>query len=660
MKEKCFKLCHILIVVAVILTSVNLSVFFGGAVSAAGYSKTTAELVLKSSVDTKRIVTITSWDSDNCTFKATKNGVDVTAAITNNITTAGGSINKAASKVQQQSTTETVDLGWIGEAIGFFGYNESKLPKSNSNQVLAFKKGNGQVDYILMDDKGYSFCKDGLAKMLGYEALESSIAVYEYKASKALSEFEMFGSGGDYAQNCKKAGLSASFSYILSPIKGKLEKNTGVVVAKDFQFVEQNGSFLFFVNKLFLTQGGKYAKGGEEAFAINITKSAVGDEKIPTASVCGDNYDLPEENYLVNTLFPIVYISSLTKESDSSYSIYKEGSNKTLVNAAMCTPEVTGKETYRFDTRTNKIYKYNEANGEATEVTDVAKMQLPKDMLYICSFNMEAKATQGSSGSAGIVFREMFEVVSYTLEGTDYTDFTGRKIILDGASGINPDKATGSMVTSTMENLKPKWYLTDNKFTCGFDETYGVTIQLKGKYAEESGLSEWINSEQGEKALNNLSVDIERLKKGLSSVLSLNVEDRFSWWDIQRFDEITDELSRGKQAKIYNAAFMICMIGGIIIIVYSILLIVCFFIDILNPFTERSLYNLLTFGRVMPLPTQEDVDSMGGESGGTKYISHKGMITSFITGVVVGIILLNSRNIYIFIVNTYQWVLSWF
>lgn len=617
-------------------------------------NKSGVTVVDDSGVKQNQVITIT-WDDNKYDFKAEQDGNDITQKLKNNLQTYSTNINKAA-EGSVDGTLGNADIGWVGKIIAFQKSSASGQLIESSARYLHIT-GNSEVSYIKLDKGGYKFVKYGAISILARKTTNTSMAIYEFKPpTKALAQApQLSGSvkNSEFFQACKKSGLELKFSYWMHPMVGKTGNKGLKLNIADIKMYD-NSTTKIQISSTYQKQMKIY-KNPEKACISGIEGISLGDQDVSGLKAMGESIKVEDNNKIVNRALDLVGIQKLNKCDDGTYTLYSDSSKKRI----SAEPFTKNEHPLKYDIGENKIYEYT---GSAyKDVTDVSKAEIDMDEVYICNY-MSSSGENLSTGNVGVVIRGMHEKVSYKYEGQSYDDLTGRRVIIDGTEGFNLKSADGKMVYSNTEKIKPQWYLSGNaEFKVEFDDTYGPVIYLNKKYADDSGLSQWINSERGQEKIANFNGDVERLKKGLSSALSLDVEDRFSWYDRQRLDDISSELEQSRYNKIYRGIFILCSFCGIMVIVYSVLLLVAFYIDIMNPFVNASLYSLMTKGKVMPLPTEEDVREMGVDtSGGTKYISHRGAWTSLCIGILAGIVLMNSRNIYILVRNTYDWVTSIF
>lgn len=627
--------------------------------------------IQKTQVDEKQIVKF-KYNETSKTFSAVKGSTDITDKLKGNLITYSTNICKAADTAvssNENLATAYGDAGWAGELLYYTRFQtlveEDDL--ISDSKVLNMGNDNYGMQYISLDRDTSKFLKEGLLTLLACLSAGGSIPVYEATPTSALEVFKpMSGTIQDstqYIKNLEDSKISVSFAYWITPLVGKCDDLTQRIELEGLAFKDGDYKNIR-VSNTYVTERKRMEKT-ETSFLCNMDGVKIkGDTLADKWKVMGEDIEI--KNKVINRLLDVVYIEKLSKTSEGTYSIYEADSNNTLVAAKeFKLTDEEGKSTdwgVYYDTATNIIYK--KKGDTVEELTNIGKDGLSivsgSDAISICRYAQKDKVTGNKIVKAGILFRDLYEVMTYKYEGTQYTDFTGRKVRFESPINIDINKLSNAgMRYDTDEPVKPKWFITDGEFVCSFDKKYGPTILLKSKNAEESDLGTWIDSEQGQKKLTNMGVDIERLRQGLSDVLSLDIEDRFSWWDRQRFNEIESELVRSREYRVYNFIFILCALMGILIIVYALLRLVAFYIDIVNPFTERSLYNLMTRGKVMPVPCEEDVKNLGGD-GDTEYISHRGAWTAFAIACLIGVCLMRSRSLFILIMNTYEWVTSIF
>lgn len=130
----------------------------------------------------------------------------------------------------------------------------------------------------------------------------------------------------------------------------------------------------------------------------------------------------------------------------------------------------------------------------------------------------------------------------------------------------------------------------------------------------------------------------------------------------KRVDDIIEELNNENEMTKWGSLFSFVALAGLCLIVYSLILLLAFYIDILNTMTDFSIIGMLSFGRLHAVSSKAEQKSMknSDDSGTRKYISHRDIWIIFAVGIMSSTLLLNGRVVYLWIVKLFNWIMGIF
>ena len=106
----------------------------------------------------------------------------------------------------------------------------------------------------------------------------------------------------------------------------------------------------------------------------------------------------------------------------------------------------------------------------------------------------------------------------------------------------------------------------------------------------------------------------------------------------------------------WSWVYIIMAVCGIVILVYSLLLIVAYYFDLFNSLTEVSFYHKLTFGNMYPVGSVANIEHLKlDEERKVIYATHKTAWISFAIGVIASSILLNGRAVVVTFISLVNW-----
>ena len=140
--------------------------------------------------------------------------------------------------------------------------------------------------------------------------------------------------------------------------------------------------------------------------------------------------------------------------------------------------------------------------------------------------------------------------------------------------------------------------------------------------------------------------------------MSRDVTERELTFDEQRrVDEIN--YNRELQAELdrWSTLYVISALFGIILLVYTLLLLVCYYFDLMNVFTDMSVLNFITFGAMYPIGNEENMSLVQRGKGDKRhYVSHTGIWLSFAIGVIAASIFIYMKSVIMMLIQLSNWV----
>ena len=82
----------------------------------------------------------------------------------------------------------------------------------------------------------------------------------------------------------------------------------------------------------------------------------------------------------------------------------------------------------------------------------------------------------------------------------------------------------------------------------------------------------------------------------------------------RRIDEINKDRDRREDEAKWKWVYVILSLSGILVLIYTLLLVIVYYIDLFNSVTEVSLLHKLTFGRMYPVGSKDNIEHLRLES----------------------------------------------
>lgn len=185
----------------------------------------------------------------------------------------------------------------------------------------------------------------------------------------------------------------------------------------------------------------------------------------------------------------------------------------------------------------------------------------------------------------------------------------------------------------------------------------GIALYAGSSSYNSSGLLNWLQtdyaSEYMSKYATTTSVTASELYNKLTSK-DISFSNSGNKNLISRYMEIEQELKAKTETGVLHVIFTSVSFIGILILVYAILLVIAYFLDIFNVFSDISILYLITFGGCRAVSNLKDIERFG-LSGNKKYkyLSLRGIIVRWCICTLLGIALISSSQIYSWIMMLY-------
>lgn len=103
---------------------------------------------------------------------------------------------------------------------------------------------------------------------------------------------------------------------------------------------------------------------------------------------------------------------------------------------------------------------------------------------------------------------------------------------------------------------------------------------------------------------------------------------------------------------------VICMVFGVLLIFYSILLMMAYWLDMFNVLMDFSVLNFMTNKRLYPIYSSEDTSYLnGGED--VKYVTFWNMLLIMLIGIAFGVAFIYATPIIKMLVYIYFNIIEW-
>lgn len=185
-----------------------------------------------------------------------------------------------------------------------------------------------------------------------------------------------------------------------------------------------------------------------------------------------------------------------------------------------------------------------------------------------------------------------------------------------------------------------------------FPKKYFVMVR-NNAFIEDTDLLKWLESDEA-KALKN--VQAQELYDLITGKFDIGNKE-LTYKDWLRLQEIKKELDTDLDSKLMSIIRVICIFFGLSLIIYSILLVIFYWIDVLNTFMELSILNIVTFKRLYPISNNYEHEYLS-HSNGYKYVTFWHMLVLMIVGIIVGLVFIFHSPVINFLLFLYYKISS--
>lgn len=200
---------------------------------------------------------------------------------------------------------------------------------------------------------------------------------------------------------------------------------------------------------------------------------------------------------------------------------------------------------------------------------------------------------------------------------------------------FNPAGATNTNTGGQMEG-KYAFYMIRNNSYLGGDEA----------------LESWLRSDLA----NSLTyVDAETLLAKINGEIVFN--GKLGYEDWKRMNAIKSELDYDKDMWLVNLFNITALVLGVSLIIFAILLIMAYWIDIFNTFTEFSIVQFVSMGNLYPVWDTDTTNYMPSRGEKVKYVTFKDILIIAFIMVLIGLLFVYVDSLVHLILSIYNYIM---
>lgn len=182
---------------------------------------------------------------------------------------------------------------------------------------------------------------------------------------------------------------------------------------------------------------------------------------------------------------------------------------------------------------------------------------------------------------------------------------------------------------------------------------YAFYIIRNNKYILDESLTNWLKSDSAD-ALSY--VKNEELLAKILGDFTPNLE-KLTYADWIEIQKIKRNLQHDKDMWLVRVINVTSLVFGVFLIIFAILFMMAYWIDVFNTFTDFSILQFVSFGNLYPITDDSTLPYLVETKGETKFVKFKDVLILAIIMMALGILFMNTDKVIELIVNIYNYVM---
>lgn len=175
-------------------------------------------------------------------------------------------------------------------------------------------------------------------------------------------------------------------------------------------------------------------------------------------------------------------------------------------------------------------------------------------------------------------------------------------------------------------------------------------------YLGDSDLLDWLKTD---KAKSITYVDAQKLIDLIEGNFQGKLT-KLTYSDWKNMQDIKDELTYKKDTWLIRVLNVLSMIMGTILIIFAVLFMMAYWVDIFNTFSDVSILHFISFGNLYPVADKITESYLKNNMANTKFVTFKDVVILAIIMIACGILFLNTFTLINFIVHVFNYLMFLF
>lgn len=194
------------------------------------------------------------------------------------------------------------------------------------------------------------------------------------------------------------------------------------------------------------------------------------------------------------------------------------------------------------------------------------------------------------------------------------------------------------------------------KTTATGESRYGIIMIRNNSYINDPSLLTWLRTDT---ARGKSYVKAEELLALITGDFTQKI-DKLSYSDWKKMQNIKSELTHNKDMWLVRAFNVMSILMGIFLIIFAILICLAYWIDIFNTFTDFSILQFISFGKMYPVATEDTAIYLRESKGNTQFVKFRHVLLRAFIFCALGVVFMNVNTVVSFIVYLYSYIMGLF
>lgn len=190
-------------------------------------------------------------------------------------------------------------------------------------------------------------------------------------------------------------------------------------------------------------------------------------------------------------------------------------------------------------------------------------------------------------------------------------------------------------------------FIWNKESTTADDPIQGFVILRNNMYVQDGSLIDWLRTQEAQGIPNVKAKELEDLIRGVFTSNDL------SFFDWMRIKDIESELNYYKSNSLYRVINIFLIVMGTFFIVFGILIILAYWFDVFNTFTDFSILYMISFKSMYPIMSADIIPQLDSSR---RYVTFKDIMLRAAIYWIIGALLFENQIVFESILKIYMYI----